>query len=141
MTQKIELVDEDIKTATTGFPRGAVVRSPPASVGDTGSSPGPGGSHMPRSSQARAPRLLSLRSGAHEPQLLSPRATTTAARAPRAHALQQERPPQWEAHVPQRGVAPAQHNQRKPTHSNEDPMQPKLKKTNKQTNKQNSHHN
>ena len=30
-----------------GFPGGAVVKSPPASAGDTGSSPGPGRSHMP----------------------------------------------------------------------------------------------
>ena len=32
------------------FPGGAVVENPPASAGDTGSIPGPGGSHMPRSS-------------------------------------------------------------------------------------------
>ena len=32
-----------------GFPGGAVVESPPADAGDTGSSPGLGGSHMPRS--------------------------------------------------------------------------------------------
>ena len=38
---------------------------------------------------ATKPRLLSLRSRAHEPQLLSPCATTTEARA-----LQQEKPPQ-----------------------------------------------
>ena len=31
------------------FPGGAVVKNPPASAADTGSSPGPGGSHMPRS--------------------------------------------------------------------------------------------
>ena len=31
------------------FPGGAVVKNPPASAGDTGSSPGPGRSHMPRS--------------------------------------------------------------------------------------------
>ena len=47
-----------------------------------------------------------------EPQLLSPRATTTEARTPRARALQQEKPPQWEARA----------------HRNEDPMQPKIKK-------------
>ena len=41
-----------------------------------------------------APQLLSLCSRAHEPQLLSPCATTTEARAPKAHALQQEKPPQ-----------------------------------------------
>ena len=44
-----------------GFPGGAVVESLPANAGDTGSSPGLGGSHMPRSNWARAPQLLSLR--------------------------------------------------------------------------------
>ena len=29
-----------------GFPGGSVVKNPPASAGDTGSSPGPGRSHM-----------------------------------------------------------------------------------------------
>ena len=47
-----------------------------------GTSPGLGRSHMPRGSWARAP------------QLLSPRATTTEAHAPRARAPQQEKPPQ-----------------------------------------------
>ena len=32
-----------------GFPGGAVVKNPPANAGDTGSSPGPGRFHMPRS--------------------------------------------------------------------------------------------
>ena len=44
-----------------GFPGGAVVESLPANVGVTGSSPGLGGSHMPRSGWAREPQLLSLR--------------------------------------------------------------------------------
>ena len=44
-----------------GFPGGAVVESLPASAGDTGSSPGLGRSHMPRSGWAREPQLLSLR--------------------------------------------------------------------------------
>ena len=44
-----------------GFPGGAVVESPPANAGDTGSSPGLGGSHMPRSGWAREPQVLSLR--------------------------------------------------------------------------------
>ena len=61
-----------------GFPGGAVVKNPPANAGDTGSSPGPGRSHM------RASQLLGLRSRAHEPQLLSPHATTTEAHVPRA---------------------------------------------------------
>ena len=38
-----------------------MVGSLPANTGDTGSSPGLGGSHMPRSSWAREPQLLSLR--------------------------------------------------------------------------------
>ena len=44
-----------------GFPGGAVVESLPANAGDTGSSPSLGRSHMPRSSWAREPQLLSLR--------------------------------------------------------------------------------
>ena len=39
---------------------------------------------------------------AHVLQLLSPRSATTEARAPRAHAFQQEKPLQWEARAPQR---------------------------------------
>ncbi|KAJ8795982.1 hypothetical protein J1605_002744 [Eschrichtius robustus] len=44
-----------------GFPGGAVVENLPANAGHTGSSPGLGRSHMPRSSWAREPQLLSLR--------------------------------------------------------------------------------
>ena len=44
-----------------GFPGGAVVEGLPANAGDTGSGPGLGGSHMPRSGWAREPQLLSLR--------------------------------------------------------------------------------
>ena len=76
------------------FTGGAVVKNLPANAGDTGSIPVLGRSHMPRSNQVRAPQLLSLRSRAHEPQLLSPHATTTEAHTPRAHAPQQEKPPQ-----------------------------------------------
>ena len=71
-----------------------MVETPPANAGDMGSSPGPGRSHMPRSNKACVPQLLSLCSRAHEPQLLSPHATTTEARVPRARAPQQEKPPQ-----------------------------------------------
>ena len=77
-----------------GFPGGTVVKNPPANAGDTGSSPGPGRSHMPRSNEARVPQLLSLCFRAREPQLLSLRATTTETCMPRARALQQEKPPQ-----------------------------------------------
>ena len=47
--------------ANWGFPGGAVVESLPAGAGDTDSSPGLGGSRMPRSGWAHEPRLLSLR--------------------------------------------------------------------------------
>ena len=43
-----------------GFPGGAVVENMPANAGDTGSSPGLGGSHMSRSKWAREPQLLRL---------------------------------------------------------------------------------
>ena len=77
---------------------GTVVENPLANAGDTGSSPGPGRSHVPRSNEARAPQLLSLR------------ATTTEAHAPRACAPQQEKPTQREACTRQRKVAPARRN-------------------------------
>ena len=64
------------------FPGGAVVKNPPANAGDTGSSPGPGRSHMPQSSWACVP------------QLLSPCAATAEAHVPRARALNQEKLPQ-----------------------------------------------
>ena len=44
-----------------GFPGGTVVENLPANAGNTGSSPGLGRSHMPRSSWAREPQLLSMR--------------------------------------------------------------------------------
>ena len=58
-----------------------------------------------------APQLLKpALPKAHMPQLLSLRAATTEALVPRAHAPQQEKPLQWEAHAPQRRVAPAHCN-------------------------------
>ena len=50
-----------IKVHFLGFPGGAGVGNLPANAGDTGSSPGLGRSHMPRSNWAREPQLLSLR--------------------------------------------------------------------------------
>ena len=38
-----------LKDEVLSFPGGAVVKNPPANAGDTGSCPGPGRSHMPRS--------------------------------------------------------------------------------------------
>ena len=50
-----------LKTHWEGFPGGTVVENLPANAGDTGSSPGLGRSHMPRSDWAREPQLLNLR--------------------------------------------------------------------------------
>ena len=72
------------------FPGGAVVKNPPANAGDTGSSPGPGGSHMPRSNYANA-QPLSLRSRAREPQLLSPHAYSPCSTAREATAMRSPR--------------------------------------------------
>ena len=69
----------NLKYLGQDFPGGAVVKNPPANAGDAGLSLGLGRSHMPWSNLACAPQLLSLRSRAHEPQLLSPHATTTEA--------------------------------------------------------------
>ena len=70
------------------FPGGTVVKNPPANAWGTGSIPSLGKSHVP----------------------WSPCVTTTGAHAPRAHAPQQEKPPQWEARALQRRVAPAHCN-------------------------------
>ena len=53
-------VQSGLKTSIVGFPGGAVVETLPANAGDTGSSPGLGRSHMPRSNWAHEPQLLSL---------------------------------------------------------------------------------
>ena len=39
----------ELRKKERGFPGGAVVKNQPANAGDTGLSPGPGRSHMPRS--------------------------------------------------------------------------------------------
>ena len=44
----INVYDNTLKSYED-FPGGAVVKNLPANAGDTGSSPGPGRSHMPRS--------------------------------------------------------------------------------------------
>ena len=98
------------KNCWVDCPGGTVVKNLPANAGDTGLSPGLVRSHMLWSNWASAPQLLSLRSKAHEPQLPSLCATATEAHAPRARALQQEKPPQWEARAPQQRAAPARSN-------------------------------
>ena len=67
------------------FPGGAVVKNSSAIVGDTGSSPGLGRSHRPRSNKAREPQLLSLRYRAREPQLLKPTCLEPGLRNNRSH--------------------------------------------------------
>ena len=57
-----------------GFPCGSMVKNLPANAEDTGSTPGPGNSHMPWNNKTHVPQLLSLCSRAQEPQLLSSRA-------------------------------------------------------------------
>ena len=59
----------------------------PASAEDIGSVPGPRRFHIPQSNCDLS-------------------TTTTGASVPRACDLQQEKPSQWENHVPQRRVAP-----------------------------------
>ena len=54
------IIISKLKTFNGGFPGGAVVENLHANAGDTGSSPGLGGSHVPRSGWACEPQLLSL---------------------------------------------------------------------------------
>ena len=49
LLEGLEWVTENKRDFFGDFPGGAVVKNPPANAGDTGSSPGPGRSHMPRS--------------------------------------------------------------------------------------------
>ena len=76
------------------FPSGAVGKNLPANAGDTGSIPGLGRFHMQQSNKV------------HTPQLPHPHAASTKAQAPRACALQQKKPGQWEAQVSQWRVGP-----------------------------------
>ena len=87
-----------------GLPGGPVVKHPPANLGDTGSLPGPGRSHMPKSNQAHAPQLL--RSLYSRTQALQQKPLQR-----EAFALQLESSPHW----PQLEKAHASH---------EDPVQP-----------------
>ena len=50
MFSTLKFILSDIYIMVPGFPGGAVVKNTPANAGDTGLSPGPGRSHMPRSS-------------------------------------------------------------------------------------------
>ena len=50
-----------------GFPGGSVVKNLPANVGDMGSIPGLGRSHMPQSNEVQVPQLLSPGTATIEP--------------------------------------------------------------------------
>ena len=75
-----------------------MVENLPANAGDTGSSPGPGGSHMPRSNWAREPRLLSL----HVWSLCSATGEATTVRGPRTAMKSGPRLPQLEKALAQK---------------------------------------
>ena len=75
-----------------------MVGSPPANAGDTGSSPGLGRSHMPRSGWARGPQLLSLRVWS----LCSATREAAIARGPRAAMKSGPRLPQLEKALAQK---------------------------------------
>ena len=76
------LVVQCIKIHLPGLPGDSVVKNLPANAGGTDSILGLGRFHMPQSSQAHEPQLLSLCSRVQEPQLLSPRTATTGAHMP-----------------------------------------------------------
>ena len=106
-----ELLDSPFhqKPLFWGFPGGAMVENLPANAGDTGSCPGLGRSHTPRSNWAREPQLLSLRLWS----LCSATREAAIMRGPRTAMKSGPRLPQLE---------------RKPSHRNEDPTQPKISK-------------
>ena len=89
---------EVLKNNLQGFPGGTVVESLPANAGDTGSSPGLERSHMPRSSWAREPQLLSLRVWS----LCSATREAAIVRGPRTTMKSGPRLPQLEKALPQK---------------------------------------
>ena len=95
-----------LKIKSQGFPGSSVVKHPPANAGDMGLISDSGRSHMLWSNKSHKPQLLSWCSRAWEPQPLSPCTTTIGSPCPRAHAQQQEKLPQWEAHAVQLESSP-----------------------------------
>ena len=77
-----------------GFPGGSVMKNLPATAGDTGSIPDPGRSHASWINKVHASQLLSLRSGALEPQPLSPHTETTEPTRRRGSHCRSNRPTQ-----------------------------------------------
>ena len=111
-TSKTGKKKKPVKSQKSDFPGSAVVKNPPASAGDTGSSPGPGRSHMPReqlspSATTTEPVLQSLRTTTTEPTChnywspctqspCSPTREATAMRSPRTTTKSSPRSPQLE---------------------------------------------
>ena len=83
-----------------------MVENLPANAGDTGSSPGLGGSHTPRSNWAHEPQLLSLRV---EPVLRNKRSRDSERPAHR----DEEWPPLATTRESPRTETKTQHNQKK----------------------------
>ena len=81
-----------------GFPGGAVVENLPANAGHTGSSPGLGRSHMPRSNWAREPQPQSL----HVWSLCSATGEAAIVRGPRTAMKSGPRLPQLEKALAQK---------------------------------------
>ena len=75
-----------------------MVENLPANAGDTGSSPGLGGSHMPQSNWAREPQLLSL----HVWSLCSTAREAVIVRGPRTTKKSGPRSPQLEKALAQK---------------------------------------
>ena len=100
------------------FPSGSVVKSLPANEGDMGSIPGPHAaeqlSPVYHGYWACVLEHESHNPWTHVPQLLMPT-------CPRACALQQEEPLQWEACAPQIESSPHSLQEKKSLCSNEDP--------------------
>ena len=90
-----------------GFPGGSVVKNPPANAGGPGLTTGPGKSHIQRNNYTHVPQLP-------KPEL------------PRACALQQDKPLQWQALTPQPERSACSPQLEKGPHSNEDPAQPEV---------------
>ena len=92
------LLCSSLKGTYRGFPGGAVVENLPTNAGETGSSPGLGRSHMPRSNWAREPQLLSLRAWS----LCSATREAAIVRGPRTAMKNGPRSPQLEKALAQK---------------------------------------
>ena len=103
------------------FPGGSAVKNPPGNAGGTGSIPDPGRAHMPWSNEPHEPQLLSPSSRAQGPHLLKPM-------CPTACALEQEKPPRWEANSLQLESSSRLPQLKESPRSHQDSAQPKVNK-------------